>query len=102
MHGSPQTQEIVGQLVMRFTNLDTGASIGRNLTGTGILEFGTYGSLTLALQGGHFAVGLGEGDTGGPAFLVFSGSGHEVLFAADGSRTATFGSGPVENICETL
>jgi hypothetical protein len=100
--GSPRIQEVVGQLVVRFTNLDTGAFIVRNLTGTGIIEYGTDGSLTLTLQGGHLAVGLAPTDTGGPAFLIFTGSGFDVLFAPDGSRHVTFGSGQVENICQTL
>ena len=100
--GSPRTQEVVGQLTTRFTNLDTGASVVRNLTGTGIIEYLPDGSFTLTLQGGHFAVGLAPTDTGGPAFLIFTGSGFSVLFAADGSRHVTYGNGTVENICETL
>ena len=100
--GSPKTQEIVGQLVVRYTNLDTGASVERNLTGMGIVEYGTDGSFVLRLQGGHMAVGLAPGDTDGPGFLIFTGAGHQVLFEADGSRHVTYGSGPVENICETL
>lgn len=80
--GSPRVQEVVGQLKMRFTNVDTGASVDRNLTGTGIIEYGTDGSQTLTLQGGHFAVGLAPTDEGGPAFLIFTGSGLSVLIAA--------------------
>jgi hypothetical protein len=100
--GSPKTQEVVGQLVVRYTNLDTGESVERNLTGTGIVEYGTDGSFVLRLQGGHMAVGLAPGDTDGPAFLIFTGAGHQVFFATDGSRHVTYGSGPVEDICETL
>jgi hypothetical protein len=100
--GSPRVQEVVGQLKTRFTNLETGASVVRNLTGTGIIEFLPDGSEVLTLQGGHFAVGLGPTDEGGPAFLIFTGSGFSVLFAPDGSRHVTYGNGTVENICETL
>lgn len=100
--GSPKVQQIVGPLVMRFTHLETGESIKRNLTGNGIIEYGTEGSFTLTLRGGHFAAGLAPTDVGGPAFLVFTGSGHSVRFNPDGSRTVTYGHGPVKNICDTL
>jgi hypothetical protein len=100
--GSPRIQEVVGQLVSRFTNVETGESVVRNLTGTAIVEYGTDGSFTLTLQGGHFAVGLAPTDAGGPAFLIMTGSGYAVTFDPDGTRHLTFGNGTVENICETL
>jgi hypothetical protein len=50
----------------------------------------------------HEMVRFGAGDDPSLAFLVFSGAGHEVYFATDGTRTATFGDGPVEDICQTL
>jgi hypothetical protein len=100
--GSPRVQEVVGPLFVRYTNVDTGKSVVRNLTGTGIFESFADGSSTLSLEGGHFATGLQPTDPGGPAFLVFTGHGYAVHFAADGTRTVTNGHGSVENICETL
>ncbi|MGH3383142.1 MAG: hypothetical protein ACRDO1_01050 [Nocardioidaceae bacterium] len=101
--GTPRTQKVVGQLIVRLTNEDTGASVERNLTGNGIFTWRADGTLQeLALQGGHFAAGLQPTDPEGPAFLVFTGAGHAVSFAPDGTRTVTRGSGPVENICTTL
>lgn len=100
--GSPLLQEIVGQLIIRYTNVETGEFVDRNLTGTALVENQADGGFTLTLLGGHMAVGLQPTDEGGPAFLVFTGAGHSVAFAADGTRTVTFGNGPVENLCETL
>ena len=100
--GSPRVQQVVGQLIVRYTNLDTGESVTRNLTGNGIIEYLPDGSFTLTLQGGHFAAGLAPTDAGGPAFLVFTGSGHSLRIEPDGTRTVTYGSGPVEDICQTL
>lgn len=100
--GSPRIQEVVGELTVRFTNLDTGVYVERDLTGTGILEYLPDGSVVLTLKGGHFAVGLAPTDPGGPAFLIFTGTGFSVLFAPDGSRHVTGGNGTVENICDTL
>lgn len=100
--GSPRVQQVVGQLVVRYTNTATGRSVVRNLTGNALIDYGTDGSFTLILKGGHFAAGLQPTDVGGPAFLVFTGSGHTLHIAANGSRTVTFGHGPVEDICQTL
>jgi hypothetical protein len=100
--GSPRVQEIVGQLVVRYTNVETGESVDRNLTGTALLIIEADGSFTLSLVGGHMAVGFGVTDEPSSGFLIFTGAGHEVFFATDGTRTATFGDGPVEDICWTL
>lgn len=101
--GAPRTQKVVGRLIVRYTNEDTGESVERNLTGNGIFTWRPDGSLAeLALQGGHFGAGLQPTDPEGPAYLIFTGAGHAVSFAADGTRTVTYGSGPVENICTTL
>jgi hypothetical protein len=100
--GSPRVQEIVGQLVVRYTNVETGESVDRNLTGTAYAIYEPDGSFTLSLVGGHMSVGFAATDEEGPSFLIFSGAGHEVYFATDGSRTVTFGDGPVEDVCETL
>lgn len=101
--GSPRTQEVVGQLVVRYTNEDTQQSIKRNLTGNALVDLRPDGSLSrMTLEGGHFAVGFREQDPAGPAFLVFTGAGHSVAFADDGTRTVTYGNGGVEDICDTL
>lgn len=100
--GSPQRQEVVGRLVVRYVNQATGAHVDRNLTGTAFVDYRLDGSSTLTLRGGHFAVGLAATDPGGPAFLVLSGHGHAVTFAPDGGRTLALGTGRVENICRTL
>lgn len=101
--GTPRTQKVVGELVVRYTNEETGESVVRNLTGNGIFTWRQDGSLQeLTLQGGHFGVGFGAGDEAGPSYLVFTGAGHTVTFDADGSRSVAYGSGPVEDICETL
>ena len=96
------TQEVKGPLVVRYINQDTGASVVRDLTGTALIETFPDGSFRFTLVHGSFAVGLGAGDPGGPAFLVLSGRDFTVDFGSDGSRTVTEGRGTVENICETL
>jgi hypothetical protein len=100
--GSPSRQRVKGPLVVRYINADSGASVVRDLTGDAFIDTRSDGSFTFTLKNGHLAVGLGAGDPGGPAFLVLSGHGFTVDFAADGRRTVTPGRGSIENICQTL
>jgi hypothetical protein len=99
---SPTQQEVKGPLVVRYTNEDTDESIVRNLTGRALIDTFADGSSRFTLLHGHLAVGLGAGDPGGPAFLVLSGRGFTVDFAADGTRAVTPGRGTTEDVCETL
>lgn len=100
--GKPRVQEVAGPLVVRYTNLDTGRSVRRNLTGRALVTYGTDGSFKESLKHGHFAVGLSATDAGGPGFFVLTGSGFALAVAADGSRTLSLGTGRVENLCTTL
>jgi hypothetical protein len=100
--GTPRQQQVVGKLVVRYINMDSGASVDRNLTGNALIDHHPDGSFTFTLQSGHLAVGLAATDPGGPAFLVLKGHGFSVDFAASGLRTVHFGKGTVENICQTL
>jgi hypothetical protein len=99
---SPTQQEVKGPLVVRYTNVATGRSIVRDLTGRALIDTFADGSSRFTLKHGHLAVGLAATDPGGPAFLVLSGRGFTVDFAADGTRTVTPGRGTIENVCETL
>jgi hypothetical protein len=100
--GAPSQQQVVGRLVVRYINMDTGASVVRNLTGNALIDTRADGSSTFTLQGGHLAVGLAATDPGGPAFLVLQGHGFWVDFAADGRRSLHVGTGRIENLCQTL
>ncbi len=101
--GSPRYQEWTGQLIVRFTNLDSGNSVDRNLTGRGDFEYFPDGSWTLTDVGGHFAARLFTGASDPEAgWFVVTGSGYTVHADATGNRTLTDGHGTVENLCETL
>ncbi len=100
--GKPRIQEVKGPLVVRYTNLDSGRSVRRNLTGRALVTYGADGSFKETLEHGHFAAGLSASDLGGPGFFVLTGSGFGLAVAADGSRTLSLGTGRVENLCTTL
>jgi hypothetical protein len=48
------------------------------------------------------AIGVPPTTGGGPAFLIFTGTGFSLDLNADGSCTITYGQGTVENICDSL
>ncbi|MGH3367256.1 MAG: hypothetical protein ACRDOY_08650 [Nocardioidaceae bacterium] len=100
--GSPRYQEWTGQLIIRFTNLDSGESVERNLTGRGDFEYFADGSWSLTAVGGHFAGAMGPGSDPEPGWFVVRGSGYTLHSDADGNRSLTYGHGTVENLCETL
>jgi hypothetical protein len=100
--GSPRYQEFTGQLVVRFTNLESGESVVRNLTGRGDFEYFADGGFALHDRGGHFAAAMYPGDDPGPGVYVVSGRGWTLRGYADGSRELIAGKGTVENVCDTL
>lgn len=100
--GSPRYQEWTGQLITRFTNLDSGESVERNLTGRGDFEFFSDGSWSLTAVGGHFAGAMGPGSDPEPGWFVVRGSDYTLHSDAEGNRSLTSGHGTVENLCETL
>ena len=102
--GSPREQVWRGDLTIRFTNLTSGASVVRDLGGTGVYVFDPDGSPTsLTSQHGPFAATMPPGSTPGTGIYVLSGHGTGVTFEADGSRSFTLGpAGSAENLCTTL
>jgi hypothetical protein len=99
--GTPSEQEFVGPLIIRFTNLATGASVDSNLTGTGFFFYDPDG--TIRGNGrGHIAIGVHIGNpTSPPGEWVLTGKFVFVL-GGDGTRTLHVQGGTQENLCETL
>jgi hypothetical protein len=99
--GTPREQEFVGPLVIRYTNLSTGASVVRNLTGTGYFFFDPDGTIT-GHGLGHIGISVHAGNTNPlPGEYVLTGSFSFVL-DADGTSTFDVQGGNVENLCDTL
>jgi hypothetical protein len=97
-----EIQQFTGNLVVRFTNLDTGKTIVENASGPGTYTFYPDGSFLTDLHGlNFFEFGPhGQANTGEPG-LVFT-SGHVVVFF-DGMFVRSFTlSGHQENGCELL
>ena len=99
--GSPQEQEFVGPLLIKYTNLTTGASVERNLTGTGYFFFDPDG--TIRGHGlGHIGIAVHTGNVAPPpGEYVLTGS-FDFVLNSDGTRSFDVQGGTVENLCTTL
>ena len=99
--GSAEEQEFAGPLVIRFTNLSTGASVERNLTGIAYFFYEPDG--TIEGHGlGHIAIGIHAVNTSPPpGEYVITGS-YTFVLRPDGTRDFTVQGGTVENLCDTL
>jgi hypothetical protein len=93
--GSPQEQEFVGPLVIKYTNLSTRTSVERNLTGTGYFFFDPDG--TIRGHGlGHIGIGIHTGNVAPPAGeYVLTGS-FDFLLNPDGTCSFDVQGGTVE------
>lgn len=100
--GSPREQEFVGPLIIRFTNLSTGASAVRNLTGTGF--FITDPDGTIHGNGrGHIALGISIASNPPERAGEWVLTGRfDFVLGADGTRTFHVQGGTQENLCDTL
>ncbi|SDP69943.1 hypothetical protein SAMN04489867_3520 [Pedococcus dokdonensis] len=102
--GSPKEQVFRGDLVMRFTNTSTGASVVHDLGGTGVFAYEPDGSpASLTSLHGPFGATLTAGSTPASGIYVVSGKGTSVAFNADGTRTLTLGRhGSSIDVCAEL
>ena len=103
--GNPVFAVVSGPLVMDATNLDTGKTIRRDLSGTGTMSYPEPGSGTHVLSGGDWGVGLHTGDR--PVhnkWLVSRGFMSVKFTEQDGgtARELLALEGRYENLCETL
>lgn len=99
--GSPKEQEFVGALIIRFTNLATGASVTRNLTGTAF--FFTEPDGTVRGEGrGHINIGVHSVNTDPPPGEYVLTGKYDFVLNPDRTRDFHVQGGNVENLCETL
>jgi hypothetical protein len=98
--GTPRNQVYTGPYVARFTNVDSGASVTRNLSGDALVHYGqdsgaaswSYaGPVAVACFGSPLALGLSVLDG---VFIVD--------YASDGTQTLPVHVGTEENLCDTL
>lgn len=99
--GTPKVQEFQGALGFLFTNVDTGESLQRDVSGTLRATFHEAGGSDWLFQGNGLAV-IRAGNPSYPAGVYIPSGSNLYVVHADGSREFTEQSGTIENMCETL
>lgn len=100
--GAIRVNEYRGKLVSRFTNLATGESVVRDLSGRGFEELYPDGLTLKSFTGlGPFGFGFRDGDGFPKGYYRLSGL-HSIALTRDGVRSMAVDGGPEENMCETL
>jgi hypothetical protein len=99
--GSPKAQLFVGDLVFRFTNVDTGTAVTRDLGGDGLAEYGANKSSLTWTFIGPAAVTIPPSGAFAPGVYVLSGL-HVLRYNSDGTFQMLVDEGRDENLCQTL
>jgi len=99
--GSPREEVYMGDLMVRFTNLDTGKSVEQDLSGMMFVEYGADGSYTLTTIG---PVGVGFQPKDNYPTGMYTLDGYHVVFTAPGRtyREIQVDHGTEHNICTDL
>jgi hypothetical protein len=103
-NGKPRTELFKGPLVMRLTNVRTGTSLRRNLSGRAIETFHRNGDFdSLTVLHGHFGTTLPKGSEPGHGLYYVGGRWSSLSINADGTRTLVLGPhGTARNLCPAL
>lgn len=100
--GTPRLYEYRGTLVSRFTNLATGESVTRDLSGHGWQEVYPDGASWKSFTGlGPFGFGFRAEDDHPQGYHRFDGL-NVITIDQDGTRHLVVAGGPAENLCKTL
>jgi hypothetical protein len=98
--GSPRYQVYTGAYYARFTNVETGASVTRNMSGDALVQWGQDGSANW-YYAGPVGVAFFPGGPLPEGMYVIDGV-FVIDYAADGSVKMPVHEGTEENICNTL
>jgi hypothetical protein len=100
-NGDPQLQEFRGPLFVRYTNMSTGASVVRDLSGYGWFHYGSDGSID-ALIASHIGLTVDVGNAGFPAGEWVISGRSEVTVSSSGTIGVRLIDATAENLCQTL
>jgi hypothetical protein len=92
--------QVTGPLVARVTNVETGASIERNLASFGTVTLNPDGSYDAVVEG-NFLVFFTSGESPSNELLLLVGR-TELHGSATGVKTLVSASGRSEDLCRTL
>ena len=102
-NGDPELQEFRGPLFIQYTNMSTGASVVRDLSGYSWFSFGTDGSIEVSVpKPAHFGLSVHVGNAGFAAGeWVLSGK-FGVAVSSTGEISVQLIQATAENLCQTL
>jgi hypothetical protein len=98
--GNVDGYQAKGLLIARITNVETGSSVVRNLSGPGAVTFNPDGSYDAVVEGNFLVFFLGS-DNPANELLLLTGR-TELHGAPSGEKTLVSHAGGVENLCDTL
>jgi len=100
-NGDPQLQEFRGPLFVQYTNMSTGASVVRDLSGYGWFHYGSDGSID-AFIASHIGLTVDVGNAGFPAGEWVISGRSEVTVSSSGTIGVRLIDATAENLCQTL
>jgi hypothetical protein len=98
--GAVDAYQFKGSLAARITNLDTGTSVVRSLSGFGTVTPHADGSYDAVFEGGLLLL-LGSGDSPSSELLLLTGR-TDLHGSPTGVKTVVAASGASEDLCRTL
>lgn len=99
--GAPRTMEFTGLLLIDVTNLSTGETVRRDVSGRAYVTFREDGSFETYEMQGPIGLGWPQDDGYERGFYVVHGH-HVIAWDESGHRTAVVDDGIEENLCATL
>jgi hypothetical protein len=100
--GTPRLYEYRGTLVSRFTNVATGESVVRDISGHAWHEVYPDGETWKSFSVlGPFSAGFRAEDSHEQGYYRLDGV-HSITYDRDGTRHLTVAAGEAENFCDTL
>jgi hypothetical protein len=99
--GDPRLQEFRGPLFVQYTNMSTGASVVRDLSGYGWFHYGADGSIDIHVAS-HIGLTVDVGNAGFPAGEWVISGPSEVTVSSSGAIGIRLIDATAENLCQTL
>ncbi|MDT0344568.1 hypothetical protein [Streptomyces litchfieldiae] len=97
--GSPKTVVYKGDLVIRVTNLETGAAHDADASGSAVVEYAADSSASFWYVVGPVLVGVGENGGNVPRGLYIVDGVYTLDIGADGYKTIDMVAGTTDDIC---
>ncbi|GAA1394244.1 hypothetical protein ACFQZ4_02775 [Catellatospora coxensis] len=99
--GSPKRELYAGDLIVKFTNLETGVSKEFDASGTAMIDYGTDGSMTWYVVGPAIFGFRADGSSLPRGIWVIDGV-YTMAFTPTFQKTLTMVHGTTDNVCTHL